>query len=312
MISNNISRVYFFSPGYILGGGDPFLSYLAKYISEQKNIKIGVIDFKNGALTYYIQKELPKVVDIDYVDYDEDILKLEDDSVIVSPAELFCCIKKCSGKNIRILNIFWNIDTGWRILFLPSEIKKWAPLFDKLNGCVFLDYGICLENSRRLKHKFKERIMPLYFNGEYFSDPHEIINKNEINLVWVGRLSESKSWAVMNIIKNYSLYKTEKKKVFHIIGGGEFEDQLKILSTPYKNEIEFKFVCPLFGDKLKEYLKTKTDIGIGMGTSILLMSSFAIPTIGCSEASNGKYFDPNFIWVCDEYKYCTRCPERTN
>ena len=298
-----VSRVYFFSPGFIVGGGEPFFAYLAKVLYE-KNVKIGIIDMIDGVLTYRIKSLLP-FTDIKHVNYQDSIWELDDNSVIISPAELFCCLKKCRGNNIRILNIFWNIDTGWRILFQKSEIKKWSRLFDKMDSCVFLDYGICYQNSISLGHSFKKNIVPLYYHGTYEENAHGIINKDEINLVWVGRLSGSKSWALINIIKNYSIYKTNKRKVLHIIGDGEYEVYVKELCRPYENEIKFIFLGSLFGEDLKKYLLTKTDVGIGMGTSILLMSSLAIPTIACSETSNGEYFDPNFIFVCDEIGYCT-------
>lgn len=249
----NPKRIYFMLPVYLVGGGETYVCRMMEYLIAYTDVKIGIIDFKDGMLSRTCKKFFPDE-DIHYVDYEKNDWHLDDDSVIFAGADHLGCVKNIEGKNIRIQINVWESVFGWDILFEPRTKRAVAKLLKETNGAAFIDIGCYSAACKQLKQKFKELYMPLFFHTpEYAFYPKET-PENEINLVWLGRFAGSKELSIYNIIENFAAYKTDKKKVFHLIGNGPLEDKIKNYAKKYEQEIRFIFPGVLTGEELPKYL----------------------------------------------------------
>ena len=299
---NNISRIYFFGRCYCRGGGTTFFFNLIDYLLEYTDIKIGVIDFPDGIMTRTAKKFYSNE-DIDYINNNEIFWNLEDNSCIVTPTDRIGLIKKVRAQNVRILGYFWNNDTAWNILFENSVMKKLGNLLKKTNSVSFMDYGNYIYACKSFNQNFNKNYIPLFYYPDVKTLLKHIVKPNEINLVWLGRISGPKTSEIVNIIENFDKYQTNKKKIFHIIGNGLDEAIIKSLAERYKNNIDFRFTGLLVGQELADYLVKNADVGIAMGMSALNFAAFKIPLI-CAHNSRGGILRTNeFKWLFDMYEY---------
>lgn len=295
-------RVYFLFPVYLIGGGEIFVCRVIEYLCAYTDIKVGIIDFPDGTLSRTCRKFFADE-DIDYIDYESAVWNLKDNSVIFAGADHLGTVKPLRGENVRICVIDWELTTGWDILFEKRTKKKIARLLKKTYGMCFMNAGCHMAGCDQLKQKFPENYMPLYFYAPEGKAYKKETPENEINLVWLGRFAGSKEFSIYNIIENFAKYKTDKKKVFHLIGNGPSEENIRTFAKQYEDKIQFVFPGILIGEEQVRYLKTKTDVGIAMGTSLLNIASHGIPTI-VAHQSESAFSQNKFLYLQDIYGYC--------
>lgn len=295
-------RVYFLFPVYLIGGGEIFACRVIEYLYAHTDIKAGIIDFTDGTLSRTCRKFFADE-DIDYIDYESAVWNLENDSVIFAGADHLGAVKPLRGENVRICVIDWELLTGWDILFEKRTKTKVAELLKKTNGICFMDAGCYMAGCDQLKQKFSENYMPLYFYTPGRKTYEKETPENEINLVWLGRFAGSKEMSVYNIIQNFAKYKTDKKKVFHLIGNGPSEQNIRSFARRYDKEIRFVFPGILIGDEQVRYLMKNADIGVAMGTSVLNIAALGIPVI-VSHQYETPFFQDQFLYLPDIYGYC--------
>lgn len=308
--SNDIRRVYFMLPVYLVGGGETYACRMMEYLIAYTDIKIGVIDFKDGMLTRTCKKFFPDE-DIHYVDYKQSSWELDDDSVIFAGADHLGAVKPLSGKNIRIQVNVWEAVFGWDILFEKRTKWKTAKLLKKHNGAAFIDIGCYLAACEQLKQNFKQLYMPLFYYTPEYTPCAKETSDNEINLVWLGRFAGSKKFSICNIIDNFAKYETKKKKVFRLIGNGPVEEEIKDYAKKYGNEIRFEFPGVMTGEELSSYIQKNADVGVAMGTSMLNIGSLGVPCIAAAQ-SDEPITITNFLWLSDMYGGCAGTPLEDN
>ena len=285
---------------YTVGGGAYFYTRLMEYLVSQKNIKVGIIDFYDGLFPEYV-KEMHSDWDIHHVNINDFEWNLEDNSVIFCPLEWTCLIHRTPAKNVRIATIVWESEIGWNILFEKKELKELSQLVNTKDAVCFIDTSLVKVVRKQLKTDFKDVVLPLYAEMHSEKFIHKQVNPNEINLIWLGRLSPTKIMSLENIIKNFALYDTDKKKKFHIIGDGNALEALKEFCKQF-SDIEFIFLGVMTGDKLDDYLKTKTDLAIAMGTSCLNCADLGLPSIWAHECPT-PFFCDQFVWMYEQVGY---------
>lgn len=307
MEKNNINskRIYFLGFSYAVGGGDVFFFRLIEYILKYTNRKVGIIDFSDGILTR-TGKKLFSEEDIHYIPFESSNWDIEDNSCIFTPAERIGYIKEISNKNTKILVYHWNTDVAWNVLFNMKTFYKLSNIINKNNACAFMDYGCYIYACKASKQIFKKQYIPLFFYSEHTTKCKRINHDDEINIVWLGRLSTSKVESIKNVIENFSMYQTNKKKKFHIIGNGIDEDSLKKYCEDFK-DIEFIFTGVLVGEERDVYMQKNADVGFAMGTSLLNFASLSIPVVAVQEP-RGSFHTDQFQWLFNLYEYCLGSP----
>ncbi len=303
-------RVYFFGFSYAVGGGDIFYFRLIDYLLHYTDIKVGIIDFADGILTRTVQKFFAND-DIDCIDYMQSDWPLENNSCIFCPLDRIGCIKNIEAKNVKIVDYFWNTDVGWSILFEKNVFKKLSKLLYETNACAFMDYGCYAYACQAFKQNFTKQYIPLFFYNDSTVKINKESHEDEINLVWLGRISSSKTFSLMNVIENFYAYPTKKKKILHIIGNGIDLDNLKLYCKKYENCIQFIFTGVLTGNNLNEYLLKNADVGVAMGTSLLNFASIGLPVMAAHEP-RGFFHSDKFQWLFNVYEYCLGSPIEEN
>lgn len=292
------NRIYFLDNGYGVRGGANFVIQLINYLLDYTNIKVGIIDFIDGYITQNLVGK-----SIDFIDYASENWDIPDNSIIFVPTERLCLLKNIVNKrnNIKIITILWETRIGWHILYPSNVLKNFTKLLYKTNSLMFLDQGCQIALENQLNHKFSPQYLPLYLPFSQSFETRHIINDKEINIAWLGRLSDSKCFTLLNVMKKFNNLKTEKKKRIHIIGHGLWEENLrrKIIDLNL-NSIEIIFLGKLEGDILDEYLINNIDVLFAMGTSLLHGARLTIPSVGVSETLNPNLDLDKFIWLFDE------------
>ncbi len=162
---------------------------------------------------------------------------------------------------------------------------------------------IAAESKYQLNKKFRPKYLPLYFKHDIEKKDvsKSIINKDVYNIAWLGRLSTTKCFSLLNLIKKYNDIKADRKKRLHIIGDGLFKESLEKEINKIKDlDIEIIFKGTLTGNELDSYLINNIDILFAMGTSMLNGAALHLPVAGVSETSNSKLDLDRFIWLFNE------------
>lgn len=301
---SEINKIYFFDDGYGARGGANLFFEIITYLLENYKIEIGLIDLEDG----YLREKLINR-DIDFVDETENLWNLEANSVVFVPVERLCLLKELQSKiiedSIKIVTILWETEIGWHILY-PNYIRdKYFKLLRDEKALFFMDLGCHYAMEEQSKVRFQYRFFPNYlpYNNNVCADKN-VVSKNVINLGWVGRLSDSKCFALLNVIRQLKNYQTEKTIVLHIIGYGLYEEQFKNhIEALNLSNIQIHFVGRLVDNALDEYLVKNVDILFAMGTSMLNGARLHLPTVGVSETLNSILNLDRFIWLYDEADY---------
>ena len=291
---------------YAFGGGETLITRIIEYILKYTDIKIGIIDFNDGILARTCKKFFSES-EIEYIDYNHSSWEINDNSVIFTSADRIGCIKPHTGKNVKISLILWENGIGWGVLFEKKLIPDIGALLNQHHALNFTDFGCYLSGGRQLQQNFEKNYLPIFYPAPDFQAYTKKTAEDEINLVWLGRLSESKEQSIYNIVENFNKYPTRKKKIFRIIGNGSIEDRIKNALKKYENSIKCIFTGILTGDELIQYLQENTDVGVAMGTSLLNFAALGLPVIAAHEHLK-PFFTNEFCWLFDLYEYCTGSP----
>ena len=116
------SSICFWMPCYNVGGGSRYLCDMAMFLSENTDLKIYFVDFKNGYPTQLLQT----ASNITIIDYDPSDIEfcLQEPIIVLTNSTRVIQIKRMNPKS-KIL--FWHYETipcGWHILFFNGEEKK--------------------------------------------------------------------------------------------------------------------------------------------------------------------------------------------
>lgn len=294
--------IYFLGDGYGVRGGANYLLCLIDYLLEKTKINIGLIDFKDG---YMAEKLTGR--NIELIDYESKEWHIAKDSIIFCPAERTVLLKNIKDSEylstIKIATIMWETKIGWGILYPKNILKAFAKLLAKKNALCFMDLGCKYAVEKQLHQTFENSFLPLYFFNQYTNlvANETLINKTEVNVAWLGRLSDTKCFSLLNLIKQLNKYDTTLKKRIHIIGDGLYKEQLeKDISKIKDLDVEVIFTGVLLGEELDEYLSNKADVLCAMGTAMLNGASLKLPVIGVCETSNSDLDLDKFLWLFDE------------
>jgi hypothetical protein len=174
------------------------------------------------------------------------------------------------------------------------------------SGLVFMDdVGVnFIENQFGLKINASLLSIPIsIYNENKFLNRQNINYNNKINVTYLGRSVDWKVYPVIKVINDINNCKYERKEiVLHIITD-DVEYFKKLLKNAYPN-FEIKFYSGLSGDELSNFLITKSDLHIAMGTSCLEGSSLGIPSILIDFSFSEFPNDYLYRWIFENEKNC--------
>lgn len=301
---DKIKSITFFYPSRMLGGVEFLFIRLAKYLSEELNMKVFYIDYEDG----FGKKQLSSsdVTFIKYEDSSKNILLDFDTHLILPLFKLFAHNELIITNRVRLL--FWSLhpfDIIYVFSFLKlymnyisdkkeslkkainflyrkdvSIITKVLKLCDKKNSLYFMDsVNFDVKNFCLDLNLDEAKYIPIPVLEKNHNPKREIVDENVINIGWVGRLCDFKVFILMNIIENANIYshKTAKKVKVHIIGTGP--EEIRVRNYKKTGNIELLFLGSLIEDELDNYLINNIDVLFAMGTSCLEGAKLHIPSV---------------------------------
>lgn len=292
--------ICFWLPAYDVGGGTYYLCQLAMYLREHTDLKIYYMDYKDGYPTQVLEGSGVEI--LEYKD-EEIYFQLKEKCAIVTNSTRVIQLKKMNPEN-KLL--FWHYETvpcAWDIVFLLGEANQFFQLCYDEDAIVFHDWSGRDALMKDANCEFKPAYLPIFLPPKEKCSTTSLKNVNEVHLVWLGRLAKEKIYSVENIISNFALYKTDKKKVMHIIGDGHCFAEMKKFANNYTQEIEFIFTGTVPKRRLDQYLKDNADIVFGMGTSVLEGAALHIPSI-VVKLDTKPIGGDEFWWLFDSKEYC--------
>lgn len=158
-------------------------------------------------------------------------------------------------------------------------------------------------NLNYQKDIFKFRLAPEDFMPIFCEQRTGIkksLTQNYINLGWVGRLSNDKISALINVIHHTIEYATQNKHlnfVIHIIGEGSEKNKIENIVLP-KN-VEIKFLGTMLDEILENYINKNFDVAFAMGTSALEIGTMRKAVIILDFSYDPIPTDNKFNWLFD-------------
>lgn len=303
------NSICFYFP-YLEDSGVPVLFYrMANEIAQKKtNISVSVIDFENGAMA----RNLLLLPNINLIVFEKNkkvsppkgsILVMQTFVPYYWPEEL----DLASDQKI----FFWNLHPQ---NLIPSLLP--IPFLRELPMNNFVIYKICSNFYKSLFAKLRSYLQLLLdkqalsfmdksnldFSKKYLFASIDIeqylpvpavsssieLNVNErkmlkevINIGWVGRLCDFKSYILVYTINKLSSISNRfenRKFVYHIVGDGPFLDYIKS-NIKLSENVSVIFHGSVPHHKLDDFINDNFDIMTAMGTSALEGAKLAKPTI---------------------------------
>jgi len=301
-------NIVFFYPSRVVGGAEFLFSRLTEYLSQEHNCYI--VDYSDGIY----RKINPTLSEENYITYEEQLTLPEESHIVSYPSEINR-LQKCLKNNKNVSNLLlWSVHPDnfentipfkrvnkklMQQICYPCIKESIYTLLDN-NALVFMDGGIN-ERYEMLYGCDKERLnadnylpIPIVMQEEADEANLEVTDNTHINICWLGRLSEEKTYPLLKVIEDLNMIENIKIN-FDIIGEGSQEYMLDSL------EISKHITSRKLGtivDDLDRQLK-KYDLLFAMGTSMLEGGRLKIPTILVDGSYTKMSKNYKYKWIFD-------------
>ena len=320
-------KVTFFFPFHIISGVPVLFSNLAKYISNNHEVEVTIIDYEDGYMSRILEHET-KIKKIFFYDgksisIDTDVLVLQS----ILPFQLRPEVKISNKTKLLfwnlhpdnlILNTFpWKLFRNIRFNFYKklvvvfsskkyNQIKSFITDSIDDNGLVFMDssnYNHTI-NFYNLKLENPINFLPIACSNGSFREYSAVNSKSTLNISWVGRICDFKINSLNFLIHNLSstANNLKQKIILYVIGSGNEEKNIN-----YNNYLNNYFEVVKLGSlnkiKLDEFLYSNIDINASMGTSILESAKFGIPSIVLDFDNKNINSNYSYRWLHETINY---------
>lgn len=293
--------VFYFRKGVVAKGDFALYYRIGEYIAQNTDYDVFCVNNSNAE----IQKKYLNS-GIHFVDITPSNLKcFEGATFITAYNQLFFMLEEIGTlKTAKILP-----------LFLHPQIYKWMDLqtspyfkdnrvFKMLtshNAYGFMDKANLLALQKHGTVKFEERYFPVALDKidtEYSALP--VVNKDEINIAWFGRLDGDKVYSFTNFLDNLLGFKFDKPITVHLIGDGNAKDIIDL--DKYAPQMRFVFNSYMYGEEKDVYLRENADIVVAMGICALNAATLKIPTV-IPIVSTNPFRANKFVFLNDTVDY---------
>ena len=261
-----------------------------------------------GPNTTFCNDKYPKSRNKNWKYDDNSTFSLPKDTTIITPITLAYQIPLKNVMQTKIL-FWWAHPLSFRWLVgrsqrTPAFLKYFIKKAVKSDAIFFQD--IINKNSccNIINRTSKNNYLPSFIeipNNVFFRS--SIKNKEEINIGWIGRLDKDKIFSLLNILKQFNEFKTDKKKIIHIIGLGSCKDYISL--DEYKS-LEIRFVGKKVNKELDNYIIQNIDIVFAMGVSLLEAAKLKIPTV-LVRLFEKKAYEDKFVWLFNLNNFIVGC-----
>lgn len=285
MVANNI---VFYFPSKTVGGANLLFMRNAIRIADTTSYNVYFADLDDGFTVDKIRESTVKhlscaknkrtiipsnsvlICQLNLIDRLYEMFEFEGDHRV-----LFWCIHPDNLRGKTVLN---------NKTFVPAIIKKSVGKeIKKLveDGVIqFMDYANYMVTSRCL-HFDADRIgyLPVPIDETKIVDTPKkhLKEQGKIHVAWLGRLSFDKVNTLKTIMNELEDLKSNLEVCFHIVGNGEYYEDVKRFSEKFSYSIIFHNT--LIGSELDDFIDNNVDLGVAMGTSNLEFAKRGVPAI---------------------------------
>lgn len=294
--------IVFYQPALNIGGGSLVEANLAKCIADNTSMTVWFCDYPGGYGAFNCVDN-PKVKLLNFKESDVNF-----------PLQKKCILFTNSTRVILLKNmhpeskiLFWHYETvkcGWDSVLIQGETKNYLRLVKDNNSMCYHDWSARDSLNRYCGTGFTNSdfiFIPLETKQNRCSPSY--VQEDTINLGFLSRLAIDKVCALYYLVQNFAEYKTEKKKVLHVIGDGVKAEEAKRICKEYSEKIEFVFTGTIAHEDLDDYLTRNIDLLFGLGTSVLEGAALRIP---CAPLiiDIKRFEDTDAWWLFDTRDYC--------
>lgn len=301
-----MTKVYFFFP-YNEECGVPVLFLrMSRWVAAHHSDEFDcyVVDYPDGAMARNITAE-DRVKVLPYTE--EDGCTIEDDAIIV-----FQSFRPCFWpENLRLspkTKVFWwtlhvrclapvllpdpfgelTFKYNWLYKtcasFYWSFMHRFAKLVDDMiaqDALVFMDTPTFDGGVTHLPMKTRkiDRFLPVpapNYDGALKTGKSE----GELNVCWLGRLSDEKTPILKYTLRKLSEYALnhQQKVTMHVLGWGEYQEVVDSLGldNEYYHQLKTR---PIKSTEIDGFLLQNIDLMFAMGTSALEAAKLGVPTV---------------------------------
>lgn len=302
-------KIVFFCKKGVIAQGDFSLYYrIGSYIMEHYD----------GYEVFCVNNSVPELQKkflhsgIQFCDITKDnISQFEDAIFVVAFNQLFFFLDEVKSlKRARVLFLFlhphimkWFLNQAGKKFVSVNSIFK---MLKNGSAYAFQDESCYLSTIRHSK----VRLDPVYFPVVIDEQDKKVqakdknvalVNENEINIGWLGRLDKDKVFSLTNLLDNLFDAVEDRRVAVHIIGGGNGLDMIKI--NKYAPKIRLVFNSYVYGDMCDRYLMSNVDCAVAMGMSSLNVAKLRLPVI-LPVVSGTPFRDDKFMYLYETKNYC--------
>lgn len=262
---------------------------------DKAEVKYQLFDLETDNLTYlnsFVNKE--DIVITTYEFYIENLFKIQ-------PYILFWVVIPKKEKLTKQLFSAKLIDIAFRFL-----IKK----MNRKNGFYFMDGSCSNTTFSYYEMNFRERYLPIPVKVSSYNYELELIhlqdqlNKRVFAVSYIGRAENWKVYPLKKIIVDLVELseKLEITFVVHVITDN-IEEFSNLLGAREYRSVEINYHTNLFGQKLKDFLKSAIMINFAMGTSCLESGSLGVPSILIDACFTEYPSNYKYRWLFESQSY---------
>ena len=273
--------ITFMYPSHRIGGAQLLFIRLAIELSKYDNILVNVVDYPDG----YLNSQLNNYKKIKKLPYVKGYVEIIEETVLITPLSNFADLKHLIKGDLGIIKVLlWAIHPLGIDFIFNANGRKW--LRSKLLVKFFLktlSYSGNIVYMDEANFLAVKKVIGINKQHEYLQIPVEIKdyifeNKNhsdKINLAWLGTITTDKIFSIIKVIDEIKSLGYNDKILFHIIGTGEYLDELETYLK--KSRINYVLVGTLVDNELSLYMNKHIQIGVAMGTSCIEFALRKIP-----------------------------------
>lgn len=301
-------KIVFFFRKNVVAQGDYALYYrIASFIAKNYDYVVCCINNGNRAM---LQKY--SNTKICFCDITKDnIHQFEDATFVTAYNQAFFLLDEIRKiKKAKILLLFLHpMITDWMNGQVFSKMFNQVKVLTMLkhnNAYAFMDEANREIVEGILGEHVEERFFPVVINRREFAEeikPIPLLNNNEVNIAWLGRLDNDKVYSLMNFIDNIKDLNFDGIVNIHLIGDGNGVAFLLSQLHEYAPKIRLFFNSYMYGNERDQYLIDNADLVIAMGVSALDVATLNIPII-IPIVSSEKFYEDMFIYLYDTKNYC--------
>lgn len=321
-----VKNITFFYPARKVGGAEFLFIRLAKHISRNYNIDVYVIDYKDGFLRSQIIEK-----NVHFIDYEDGkLVHIDHPTHLITPVSCLLRVKNELVLDEKSIILLWVLHPYSLLPLFPftsryqnlrveliklinkflffedqSKIKSAIRYLERTHALYFMDSACSTFNQYLFDLNGEEvRHLPITNLDKTLEARSEIVNQNEMNIGWLGRISEEKVYSLLNVIENADAYSARhgKKVVLHIIGEGPKENLIKGYRKK-SDDFEILFRGTKIGEELDRYLMNSIDVLFAMGTSCFEGAQLKLPTVLVGASFQRIKRDYKYKWLYNTEGY---------